>query len=43
MDGYDITIAPVHPLWYDLLQLALVGLVALLVGLLIVLATRGRR
>jgi hypothetical protein len=43
MDGYDVTITPVHPVWYDLLWLALISLGALLVGLLIVLALRGRR
>jgi hypothetical protein len=37
------TIPGEHPIWYDLLWLALVGLGALLVGLLLVLATRGRR
>jgi hypothetical protein len=38
-----ITIYPEHPIWYDLLWLGLVALVALLIGLLIVLAMRGHR
>jgi hypothetical protein len=43
MEGDVITVYPVHPMWVDLLWLALVGLGALLVGLLLVLAIGGRR